>query len=89
MKAKYSASVTKFSKQMIDIYFSQDIRPELTRTICNLESHKGLKVEQRSTNLGGFYITLTPVWDIEVVIEEIVSILVSEGFEKSSILVTL
>ena len=87
MKAKYSASVTKFSEQMIDIYFSQDIRPELARTICNLESYRGLKVEQRSTNLGGFYITLTPVWDIEVVMEEVVSILVSEGFERSSILV--
>ena len=89
MKPKYSASVTKFSKNILDIYFPKDISPELARTICNLESHRGLKVEQRSTNLGGFYITLTPVWDIEVVIEEIVSILVSEGFEKSSILVTL
>lgn len=89
MKPKYSASVTKFSKNIIDIYFPKDISPELARTIYNLESYRGLKVEQRSTNLGGFYITLTPVWDIEVVVEEIVSILVSEGFEKSSVLVTL
>lgn len=87
MKPKYSASVTKFSKNILDIYFSQDISPELARTICNLESYKGLKVEKRSTNLGGFYITLTPVWDIEVVIEEIVSILVFERFARSSILV--
>lgn len=89
MKPKYSASVTRFSKNIINIYFSQDISPELARTICNLESHKGLEVVKRSTNLGGFYITLTPVWDIEVVIEEIVSILVSERFVRSSILVTL
>ena len=87
MKAKYSASVTKFSEQMMDIYFSQDISPELQRTIRNLESYKGLTVEQRSTNLGGFYITLTPVWDIEVVMEEVVSILVFERFARNSILV--
>jgi hypothetical protein len=87
MKPKYSASVTKFSKRMIDIYFPEDISLELAKSICNLESHKGLKVETRTNNLGGFYITLTPVWDVDEVIEEIVLILVSEGFERSSIFV--
>jgi len=87
MKPKYSAAITRCSTETcIDVYFSQPLAPETKKKLKELGNYEGITV--LNSHIGeGVRILLKPVWDSNTVVEEIVTILVSEGFDRASILV--
>lgn len=86
MKPKYSVSVTRVISNVIDIDFSQPLAPETRKKLVKLGDYEGVEVYNQP-NGEGVYILLKPVWDSDTVVQEILSILESEGFDRDSILV--
>ena len=85
MIPQYSASITCTLGTTLEIYFSHVVTPELYHTLYSLGEYAGILVNEKGSD--EFCITLRPVWAMETVVEEVISILVSEGFERDSILV--
>jgi hypothetical protein len=86
MKPKYSASITRLIPSCIDLDFSRPLALETRKKLKDLGHYEGVRVYNQPTG-EGIYFLLEPVWDSNTVVEEIVSILISEGFDKDSILV--
>ena len=85
MIPQYSASITCLLETTLKVYFSHAVTPELYNALYSLGEYAGIRVNGKGND--EFCITLRPVWAMETVVEEVISILVSEGFERDSILV--
>jgi len=86
MKPKYSASIGLSGSTFVDIYFAQPLSPETTKLIKELERFNGIKIKNQPSAIG-FWITFPPIWDKDEIVQEVVNILVLEGFDRTSILV--
>lgn len=69
------------------------IKVNLSQTLCGqinlkfgeLRRYEGVTVYNQNTDI---LLVFTPVWDYKDVVEEVISLLVPEGFDKEKILVT-
>ena len=86
MIPQYSASITCLLETTLKVYFSHAVTPELYNALYSLGEYTGIRVSGKGSD--EFCITFRPVWAMETVVEGVISILVSEGFERDSILVT-
>ena len=85
MIPQYSASITCLLGTTLKVYFSHAVTPELYNALYSLGEYAGIQVNGKGND--ELCIILRPVWAMETVVEEVVSILLFEGFERDSILV--
>jgi len=87
MEPKYSAIISRFTKSGIDVIFARPVAPETTQKMRELERFSGVAVHNQPGKKDGVFVIWTEIWDYDSVVEEVVSILISEGFDRDSILV--
>ena len=86
MQPKYQVSISQTVGTMTDIYFDRPVSRTLSETITNLRSYQGVTVHLQPTG-EGYYIITTPIWDSKSIPDELLSILLKNGFDRDSILV--
>lgn len=87
MKPKFSVHIDVVTAHCIRVNFSQPLCPQTNLKFGDLQRYEGVTVYNKNTNTG-ILLVFTPVWDYRDVVEEITSLLVSEGFDKDKILET-
>ena len=86
MQPKYQVSISQTVETITDIYFDRPVSTTLSQTITNLGSYQGVTVHLQSTG-EGYYIITTPIWDSKSIPDELLSILLKNGFERDNILI--
>ena len=86
MQPKYQVAISQTVGTVTDIYFDKPVSITLSRTITNLGSYQGVTVHLQPTG-DGYYIITTPIWGSKSIPDELLSILLKNGFDRDSILI--
>lgn len=87
MKPKFSVHIDVITAHCVRINFSQPLCFQTNLKFTELQRYEGVTVYNKNTNTG-ILLVFTPVWDYKDVVEEVITLLVSEGFDEKKILVT-